>query len=137
MDGGRILRGILASRMSYLKATGYAKNVGQVIAILFIIAGFGEITTWGWIITGIVLLIVGFGIILSIGLFSRSKESTTQEHHTTLEVNLPGDVNVERFQCADCGAQLNMNNVKMVAGAPMVDCPYCGAAYQLTEDPKW
>lgn len=40
MDGGRILRGILATRMSYARATRYAKNVGQVIAILFVIIGF-------------------------------------------------------------------------------------------------
>jgi len=25
----------------------------------------------------------------------------------------------------------------MVAGAPMVTCPYCHTSYQLTEDPKW
>jgi len=26
---------------------------------------------------------------------------------------------------------------KMVAGAPVVTCPYCGTTYQLTEEPKW
>ena len=40
MDGGRILRGVLAMRMPYLTATRYAKNVGQVIAILFVLVGF-------------------------------------------------------------------------------------------------
>jgi stage IV sporulation protein FB len=40
MDGGRILRGILASRMHYLRATRYAKNIGQIIAILFVVAAF-------------------------------------------------------------------------------------------------
>jgi Zn-dependent protease len=40
MDGGRILRGLLATRLSYLRATRYARGVGQVIALVFVVAGF-------------------------------------------------------------------------------------------------
>lgn len=40
MDGGRILRGLLAARLPYLKATRIARAVGQVIAILFVLVGF-------------------------------------------------------------------------------------------------
>jgi stage IV sporulation protein FB len=42
MDGGRILRGILAMRSPYLEATRRAKNVGLVIAQLFALAGFAS-----------------------------------------------------------------------------------------------
>jgi len=40
MDGGRILRGLLATRMDYLRATRVARAIGQVIAIGFVIIGF-------------------------------------------------------------------------------------------------
>jgi uncharacterized Zn-finger protein len=30
-----------------------------------------------------------------------------------------------------------VDNIKMVAGAPVVTCPYCNTTYQLTEEPKW
>ena len=40
MDGGRILRGLLAMRAPYLDATRVAKNVGLVIAQLFALTGF-------------------------------------------------------------------------------------------------
>ncbi|NIV11418.1 MAG: hypothetical protein GWN62_09090 [Aliifodinibius sp.] len=123
--------------MAALKTIGYIFSAILIVfGVLFILAAFGETWNLGYAITGGILVAIGFGIILLAGLFKqKTQESNTQQ--TTLKVDLPGDVNIERFQCQDCGAQLSMDNVKMVAGAPMVDCPYCGAAYQLTEDPKW
>ncbi len=40
MDGGRLFRSALSTRMSRIKATRIAKDIGQVFAIIFIIAGF-------------------------------------------------------------------------------------------------
>lgn len=124
--------------MGTIKVIGYIFSAILILfGILFILAAFGQTFTPGWLAIGAILLFVGFAIIIVVSLLIKKSSSTTEEHHTTIQVDLPADVNVERFQCADCGAQLTMENVKMVAGAPMVECPYCDAAYQLTEQPKW
>ena len=121
---------------------GALKTIGNIFAailiffgVLFIWGAFSDAGSPGWIIIGAITVLVGF-VIIFFANRKKSSESSAQ-HNTTLNIQLPGDVAIERFQCQDCGAQLSMDNVKMVAGAPMVDCPYCGAAYQLTEEPKW
>ena len=41
------------------------------------------------------------------------------------------------MKCQSCGGTLTSDNIKLVNGAPMVNCPYCNTVYQLTEEPKW
>ncbi len=55
MDGGRLFRSLLAIRMSRLKATQIAKDIGQVFAIVFIVAG---------LFFNPFLVIIGFFILL-------------------------------------------------------------------------
>ena len=54
-----------------------------------------------------------------------------------VEIDLPGDTQLEEMKCRSCGGSLTSDNIKLVNGAPMVNCPYCDSAYQLTEEPKW
>jgi hypothetical protein len=55
----------------------------------------------------------------------------------TMKVDLPGDTKISQVTCRNCGGALKPENIKMALGAPMVECPYCGTTYQLTEEPKW
>lgn len=126
---------------------GALRTIGNILAGIAIIFGFLFIlgafspqaaSSTGWLLTGLLLLLVGFGIIGGLAFLTKNQKGPNGEvPGTVLKVDLPADVAMERFKCQDCGAQLTMDNVKMVAGAPMVNCPYCNAAYQLSEAPKW
>lgn len=122
-------------------------NAGKIIAFIVaaILIFFGVLFLWGagaengggigWVLTGLVTVGIGFVIIF---FAARSKPKTSEdENNITLKIDLPGDVNMESLKCRSCGAALTPDDVKMVAGAPVVTCPYCHTTYQLTEDPKW
>ncbi len=51
MDGGRILRALLASRMSFLKATRRAALIGKIFAFILVILGFTR-DPFSFILTG-------------------------------------------------------------------------------------
>jgi Zn-dependent protease/CBS domain-containing protein len=53
MDGGRVLRGLLAMKMDYVRATTWAANIGQAIATFFIF--FGLFSNWWLALIGIFL----------------------------------------------------------------------------------
>lgn len=103
--------------------------------ILFIWGAFSPSGSTGWILVG--LISVGIGLLL-IWFGIRQKTSVEREDSdVTLNIDLPGNVEFDKFQCQNCGGALSTKDVKMVAGAPVVHCPYCGTTYQLTEEPKW
>ncbi len=55
MDGGRVLRGLLAMKMEYLRATAVAVMIGQAISIFFVF--FGLFYNWWLALIGIFLYI--------------------------------------------------------------------------------
>jgi hypothetical protein len=80
------------------------------------------------------LALVG-GIVMVVIAARKTRQETAQ--NVTLKVDLPGDTKIEQMKCKSCGGALTADNIKLVNGAPMVTCPYCGSVYQLTEEPKW
>ena len=102
--------------------------------VLFIWGAFSPNGSPGWIPVGLISVAIGFGLIWLAG---RRKPAAEGGENVTLKVDLPANVNLDTFKCKSCGGALTTDNVKMVAGAPVVTCPYCNTTYQLTEEPKW
>lgn len=120
-------------------------SVGKIIAyiaagiliffgVLFIWAAFNPEGQTSYILVGLISVAIGFGLIWLAG---RRGPATAAGENVTLTLDLPADVELDEFQCRNCGGDLTMDNVELVAGAPVVKCPYCGTTYQLKEDPKW
>jgi hypothetical protein len=107
-------------------------GVLSLFGILFILgAGAG---VRNGVTTGIVLFVIAFAFILVATLLKGPQTNTT---NVTLNVDLPGNVNMDTLKCKSCGGTLAPKDITMVAGAPVVTCPWCHTTYQLTEEPKW
>lgn len=135
--------------MSCSKTLG---TIGSVIlfilAAIFVIFGFlfilGSGSSQGqasWVGTGIILMIIGFVLVAAafgaIWLSHRKAAGQGDDKNVTYKIDLPGNVNMDVIKCKSCGGTITQNDIQMVAGAPVVTCPYCHTTYQLTEEPKW
>jgi Na+/melibiose symporter-like transporter len=121
--------------MSAIRIIGYiAAGVLIFFGVLFIWGAFSAQGSPGWIVTGVIIVLIGFGVIF---FASRIKPTSQAPDNVTLKIDLPANVELDSFKCQSCGGALTTENIKMVAGAPVVTCPYCGSIYQLTEEPKW
>ena len=118
------------------------KIIATIAAAIIIF--FGVLFLWGafspdgspsWLLVGIITILAGFGLIWFA--YRPKPAPPGAGPDITYKVDLPADVNLDTLKCKSCGGALSPDNVKMVAGAPVVTCPYCGTSYQLTEEPKW
>ncbi len=80
MDGGRVLRSILAMKFDYLRATIWAVGIGKVIAALFIVFGFYSGDFW--------LALIGFFI------FSGADSERQQAIYLTMLAQRPPDLTI-------------------------------------------
>jgi hypothetical protein len=122
-------------------------------AILFLIGlclvGYGVLSAIGstsaqgspnWLTFGIgfgcvgVLFLGGGAGLVYLAMRGQKTEVVQQ---VTMKVDLPGDTKIEEMKCRSCGGTLAAKDITLVNGAPMVNCPFCGTTYQLTEEPKW
>lgn len=101
--------------------------------VVFVYGAFSPQGSTAWILVGLVSIGVGFGLIWFAG--RRRGEAAKQE--VIQRIELSGDVSLEKMTCRSCGGALSSEHVRVLAGAAVVNCPYCGASYHLEEAPKW
>ena len=119
--------------MSAGKIIGYiSAAIAIFFGVIFIYGAFSPDGQPVWLIIGAISVLVGFGIIWFI-----ARKQATGDEEIKVQIDLSGDVNLDTLTCESCGGQLSPEHISMVAGAPVVACPFCGTSYQLTEEPKW
>jgi hypothetical protein len=118
MSAGRIIAYIAAAILIFF-------------GVLFIWGAFSPQGSPGWIIVGVISVGAGLGLIWL------ARKRAKEQMEIIQKIELSGDVNLENLTCQNCGGTLSSENIKMVAGAPVVNCPYCNSSYQLSEEPKW
>ncbi|MDF1562190.1 MAG: hypothetical protein P1V51_04055 [Deltaproteobacteria bacterium] len=98
-----------------------------LLGLVFIAGAQGLVARY---VLGAVLLVAGLTLVAVMRL--RPSQTTI-----TQKIDLSGDVAVERLVCQQCAGMLDASSVRVEAGAIFVACPYCKAAYQIEEAPKW
>ncbi|RJP50274.1 MAG: hypothetical protein C4586_06215 [Anaerolineaceae bacterium] len=133
----------MGNKTSLYIGAGLLLLIGICLFGYGILSVIGSTSTKGsssWLGFGIVFAIVGAaflggGILLIVR--SQAKSQAGGGDNITYKIDLPSQTKVEQMKCKSCGGSLKADNVKMIAGAPTVACPFCGTTYQLTEETKW
>jgi hypothetical protein len=100
-----------------------------VVGLIFLIGSQGVVLR---LIIGIVLIIAAGAIVYLTRVQPQATQTTTIQ-----KIDLTGDVRLEEMRCRSCNSPLSREDVEVKAGAIFVNCSYCGATYQLEEEPKW
>lgn len=125
----------IGAGLAFLFSLGLVFCGGFMVYASFGNGGQAEWRTAGGIFFVIgLLLLVGAIVLVWMGMRGQKTEVVQQ---VTMKVDLPGETKVSQMKCQSCGGPITSNDVKMMAGAPVVTCPYCQATYNLTEEPKW
>lgn len=100
-----------------------------LLGVVFVVGSQGVVLR---VVVGAVLMAAG-GALVWLARHQTKHVTTT----VVQKIDLSGDVNVQEMTCRSCGGTLSKESVTVKAGAVFVSCPYCGASYQLEEEPKW
>lgn len=100
-----------------------------LLGLIFILGWQGSI---GRIVVGLILFAAAGALVY----VSRVQPEPSQ---TTIvqKIDLSGEMNLQEIRCRSCDAPLSKESIKIEGGAIFVNCEYCGATYQMEEEPKW
>jgi predicted Zn finger-like uncharacterized protein len=113
--------------MSIQRIVGYlASAVLFFFGVIFALASVYENTR---LVVSIVMFMVAFGILFF--LYRHQPQELVQR----LEV--PGKFQTQEIRCPNCSASIDIDNIKIVKGTPLVKCLYCGHVFEIIEEPKW
>ncbi len=87
------------------------------------------------LLVGVFGLAIGFALIYGGTRFSAKAKEQSQA--VNINIDLPGQVQLDALKCNACGGPLSAKDVSLANGAAVVKCPSCGTTYQITEEPKW
>ena len=99
------------------------------IGLMSIVGAQGQLIRF---VVGIILWVAAGALIY----LTRVRPSHKEVTHIQ-KIDLSGDVSLEQMKCRSCGGTLSKEHLEVKAGAIFIDCPYCGASYQIEEAPKW
>jgi vacuolar-type H+-ATPase subunit I/STV1 len=119
--------------MSAGKIIGYIFAAILIIfGVLYILASSNPSQEPGIIFTGVIMVLIGFGIIWFVG-----KKLAPGDEEVKVQIDLTGDIELDTLTCKSCGGHLSSEHTSLQEGALVVDCPFCGTNYQIIEKPKW
>ncbi len=123
--------------MSAGKIVGYViSGILIFFGVIWLVSAFTEETfdPISRLVVGVILVGIGLAIIV---IMKMREPKPEQKVVVEQKIDFSGDIELEKLQCKNCGAELDKKSITLAQGAVIVSCPYCGTSYQMVEEPKW
>ncbi len=120
-----------ATTYTVLFVLGYILAIGlMVLGAIFLMAAPANASTFASnLTTGIIMLVAGLVIVIGL----RLRQHVVVEAKVTLK-----PTQMKEFKCKNCSAALSEKDYTIAKnGTVIVKCTYCGALYELADNPIW
>ena len=113
-----------------------------LLGLLFIISSFDpSAAAQGKVASRIILgglMVVAALLFTVFALIPSKKAGAGKDGGPVTQQEPPGQLNIKKIKCQNCGADLDPNSAVLGSeGTMSYSCPYCGGTFLLEEAPKW